>query len=109
MYAHFIPGENESEVLARMERCIDKLCKWMHQNKLKLNDKKNEFIIFGTETSLKKVQTAHIRVGTHIIERVDSVRNIGAIFDEQMRMKKQVGQLCKSGFTSIRLIKYGNI
>ena len=52
-------------------------------------------LFFGTET-LKKVQTAHIRVGTHIINRVDSVRNIGAIFDEQMRMEKQVGQLCKS-------------
>ena len=70
----------------------------MHQNKLKLNNKKTEFIIFGTETSLKKVQTAHIRVGTHIIERVDHVRNIGAIFDEQMRMEKQVGQLCKSAW-----------
>ena len=23
LYAHFIPGENESEVLAHMERCID--------------------------------------------------------------------------------------
>ena len=46
LYAHFIPGENESEVLAHMERCIDKLRKWMHQNKLKLNDKKTEFIIF---------------------------------------------------------------
>ena len=78
LYAHFIPRENESEVLARMERCIDKLRKWMHQNKLKLNDNKTELIIFGTETSLKKVQTAHIRVGTHIINRVDSVRNIGA-------------------------------
>ena len=72
--------------------------KWMHQNKLKLNYRKTEFIIFGTETSFKKVQTAHIRVGTHIIERVDSVRNIGAIFDEQMRMEKQVGQLCMSGW-----------
>ena len=41
LYAHFIPGENESEVLARVGRCIDKLRKWMHQNKLKLNDKKN--------------------------------------------------------------------
>ena len=70
----------------------------MHQNKLKLNDKKTEFIIFGTATSLKKVQTTHFRVGTHIINRVDSVRNIGAIFDEQMRMEKQVGQLCKSAW-----------
>ena len=63
-----------------------------------MNDKKTEFIIFCTETSLKKVQTAHIRVGTHIINRADSVRNIGAIFDEQMRMEKQVGQLCKSAW-----------
>ena len=39
-----------------------------------------------------------IRVGTHIVERVDSVRNIGDIFDEQMRMEKQVGQLCKSAW-----------
>ena len=59
---------------------------------------KTEFITFGTATSLKKVQTAHIRVGTHIINRVDSVKNIGAIFDEQMRMEKQVEQLCKSAW-----------
>ena len=60
--------------------------------------KNPEFIMFGTATSPKKLQTTHIRVGTHIINRVDSVRNIGAIFDEQMRMEKQVGQLCKSAW-----------
>ena len=47
----------------------------------------------GTATSLKKVKTAHIRVGTHIINRVHSIRNIGAILNEQMRMEKKVGQL----------------
>ena len=27
LHTHFLPGENESEILACMERCIDKLCK----------------------------------------------------------------------------------
>ena len=92
----FSPGDNESEVLDVLERCIDELRLWMTANKLKLNDSKTEFIIFGSATQIKKVSTSCIHIGEHSIPSSRCVRNIGAFFDEQMKMENQVKQMCKS-------------
>ena len=71
----FTPGIGEEEVRDRLEDCIDALSVWMNKNWLKLNDKKTEFIIFGTSTGLKTVATTIIRVGQEAIPVCD---NIGA-------------------------------
>ena len=70
----------------------------MNINRLKLNDKKTEFIIFGTSTGLKKVATTTIRVGQEAIPACDKVRNIGAMFDSEMKMDTQVNSMCKSAW-----------
>ena len=57
-----------------MEQCISELRNWMSRNMLKLNDDKTEFIILGTDASLKKVKIESIKVGNHEIKRVESVR-----------------------------------
>jgi hypothetical protein len=64
----------------------------MALNWLKLNDDKTEFIIFGTPFQLRKVITTSIRVGEHTIQAVTSVRNIGAIFDKNMKMDVHVNK-----------------
>ena len=70
----------------------------MNKNRLKLNDKKTEFIIFGTCTGLKKVATTTIRVGQEAIPGCDKVHNIGAMFDSEMKMDTQVNSMCKSAW-----------
>lgn len=55
-------------------------------------------IILGTPHSLKKVKTQYIRIGDHNINRVHRVRNIGAVFNELMKMEEQVGQMCKNAW-----------
>ena len=47
LYALFQPAK-EVETLERLERCIEDLRGWMNRNRLKLNDSKTEFIIFGS-------------------------------------------------------------
>ena len=44
----FTPGVDEANVRDRLDRCITALRVWMSLNKLKLNDKKTEFIVFGS-------------------------------------------------------------
>ena len=56
LYVPFTPGVDEEEVRNKLEDCIDALRVWMNKNRLKLNDKKTEFIIFGTSTGLKRLQ-----------------------------------------------------
>ena len=47
LYASFFPGQTETVVMVKLEQCIGELRKWMNSNKLKLNDSKTEFVIFG--------------------------------------------------------------
>ena len=57
---------------------------------LKLNDSKTEFIIFYTSASLEKVKTKSIKIRNITISPVNSVRNIGTMFDSEMKMEVQV-------------------
>ena len=94
----FTPGVDEEEVRNRLEGCIDALRVWMNTNRLKLNDKKTEFIIFGTSSGLKKAVTTAIRVGQEAIPACTKVRNIGAMFDSELKMDAQVNTMCKSAW-----------
>lgn len=92
LYVAFEPGKNETESRKKLENCIAAVKSWMALNWLKLNDDKTEFIIFGTPFQLRKVITTSIRVGEHTIQAVTSVRNIGAIFDKNMKMDVHVNK-----------------
>ena len=75
LYCPFTPGIDESEV-----------------------DSKTEFIIFGTSASLEKVTTKSIKIGNITISPVNSVRNIGAMFDSEMKKEVQVKRVCSSAW-----------
>ena len=77
------------------------------ENKLKLNDDKSEFIIFGSRHALSKVTTCQIRVGQLLIPKSSSVQNIGATFDCTLRNTDQVNKVCKSAW--FRLYRIGKI
>ena len=76
---------------------------------LKLNDSKTEFIIFGTSASLEKVTTKSIKIGNITISPVNSVRNIGAMFDSEMKMRyKSNESAAVHGISSTILVKFVN-
>ena len=43
---------NQEAALVRVERCIEDICTWMLNDKLKMNDDKTEFMIMGTSQQL---------------------------------------------------------
>ena len=90
LYDTFRPGVSESAVRANREAYIKKLHSWKNLNKLKPNDSKTKFIIMGTASSLRKINTTCIRIGDHDILLSTSVQNIGGYFDSQMKMDGQV-------------------
>ena len=105
LYVSFTPDKDEAIVRDRLESCISELRVWMNQNRLKLNDQKTEFIIFGTSSGLKKVSTKSIRVGEESIPVSNTVRNIGAMFDQEMKMDAQVNSMCKSAWYHLYMIQ----
>ena len=63
-------------------------------NKLKLNKEKTEFLIIGSEHSLRSYPNLILNVDTTEIKPVNSVGNVGVFMDSDGSMTSQVGGLC---------------
>ena len=105
LYHAFEPGKNEEVVLHKLKTCIGKLRSWMRKHKLKLNDDKTEFIVFGTPSALKEVKTSSIQIGDHVTHLSSCVRNIGTYFDSTLNMNDQVQHVCKSAWYHLHQIR----
>ena len=106
IYLAFDP-DSESLSMSKLEDCIADIRKWMSSNYLKLNDDKTELIFLGTSKNLSKLTITSVQIGDSKIESSSHVRNIGAIFDSQLKMDKQVLNTCKSAW--FRLYQIGKI
>ena len=64
LYLAFNPGsqQNEMDAIQRLEACIADIRTWMLTHRLKINDSKTEFLLFGTKQQLEKVNISEIKV-----------------------------------------------
>ena len=101
------PNSVDSQVTAlrSMEHTISKVSAWMTTNKLKLNETKTEFIVFGTQKQLQKMQYDTICIGGESIQGKPCVRNLGAYFDNELKMDTHVNNILKQGYFHIHQIR----
>jgi hypothetical protein len=58
---------------------------WLLLNNLCLNSDKTELLLFGTKQQLAKVNhTIQLHVGTDVVVRTQSARNLGVWLDETL-------------------------
>ena len=83
IYLSFKPSKagDKERGIKRLEICIAEIREWMIVNKLKLNDDKTEFIIFGSRQQLAKIGEVSIKIGRIQVQLVDHVRNLGYHMD----------------------------
>ena len=83
IYLSFKPSKagDKENCIRRLEMCISEIKEWMIVNKLKLNDDKMEFIVFGSRQQLSKRGEVSINIGRVQIQLVDHVRNLGYHMD----------------------------
>ena len=79
IYLSFKPSKagDKENYIKRLEMCISEIKEWMIVNKLKLNEDKMEFIVFGTKQQLSKIGEISINIGSVQVQPVDHVRNLG--------------------------------
>ena len=102
----FHPSQAGSQISARkrMEKCINEIRDFLHNNMLCNNSDKTEFLIIGTPNTLKSLQMDYITIENIKIKPVDDVRNLGVIFDKHMTMEKQVNKMCRNAYFNLRNI-----
>jgi hypothetical protein len=80
----FKAGDNAAEIKTPcdLSSTLVDIKQWMLQNRLKMNDEKTEFIIFGSRHSLSKCSTTSIRVGGSDVPCNPCIKLLGMYMDE---------------------------
>ena len=105
IYATFTYNNSDEmeETKRVIELCLLDLRNWMTINKLKLNADKTELAVLYSKFHANP-DLFSIKVEDQIIHPKESLRNIGAIFDETVSMLPQDNSICKSAFFHLRNI-----
>ena len=71
---------------------------------LKLNDEKTEVILFTSKHGLNSLSNITVTVGEQQQLQSSSVRDLGVIYDQHLRMSQHVHLVCRTGYYHMRNI-----
>ena len=100
-----IPSTNQTSSVTAIENCVAELRSWMISNMLMVNDSKTEFLIVGSKQQLERVNIPFIHMGEDQITPVTSVRNLGVIFDSNLKMDMQITKACQNAYYHLHNIR----
>ena len=100
-----IPSTNQTASVTAIENCVAELRSWMISNMLIVNDSKTEFLIVGSKQQLERVNIPFIHVDEDQITHVTSVRNLGVIFDSNLKMDMQITKACQNAYYHLHNIR----
>ena len=92
------------EARTKMENCIRDIREFLSNNKLCNNGDKTEVIILTPRDNYLNLGLNHITIDNVNINITDNVKNLGVIFDKNMKMDKQVTKMCQAAYFNIRNI-----
>jgi hypothetical protein len=82
---------------SNLQNCLQDIQKWMNSVKLKLNPGKTEFIVFGSEAMLNKINHCFpVDILGHQLSPVKRVCNLGVFFDASLSFRDHISSVCKS-------------
>ena len=91
--------------LKKLELCIADIRSWMLQNQLKINDDKTEFLIITSKQKKNSLPCSlKLRMGSCDVLPSKMARNLGVIFDNELRMDHQIANMCKGMHHHLRTI-----
>ena len=97
----------EDDVTKILHDCTTDIKNWMMENMLQLNTDKTQFIIFGTQVQLSKVNRNIFNASGDIVELQSCVKNLGVLFDKSLTFKGHITQeSSKSCFYQLRNISH---
>jgi Reverse transcriptase (RNA-dependent DNA polymerase) len=82
---------------------LDKLAVWFRANKLSLNVKKTNYMLFGHK-SRPDTTTYNLVLHNHILEQVTSVKFLGIYIDEKLTWNQHVINICKKLSSGVGMI-----
>ena len=103
----FIPTkvDDESQSISSLEQCLINIKAWMDSSRLRMNNGKTEFILFGSRSQLTKCTTEVVDVNGTEILRSECICHLGVLFDQYMSLKSHITKKCTIAVLSFQKIK----
>ena len=100
----------EYKTMGDLTHCTREIKIWMDQNRLKMNNSKTKFILFGSKRQLVKCITTQPDVNGNSIQRSECIQYLGEQTDQHLSFKTHILIKCKSAtFNLFRLCKIHSV
>ena len=84
------PESNLPGMIETMQRALSRLSDWFSENRLKINAKKTQLIMFGSRAVLKNVPSITLHFNGNVIRETKVVKNLDLYMDRNMTFSDHV-------------------
>ena len=81
--------------LQQLATSIGQIGKWMHDNKLKLNPEKTEFMVIASKRNIGKYQVESLTLGNEEIKTSSTARNLGVTIDSTRQLDTHIANILR--------------
>ncbi|CAG4971111.1 unnamed protein product [Colias eurytheme] len=105
LYISFDPSQTLAST-TKLNSDLDRISAWSRENSLVLNKEKTKYMILGTPNMVRRIECENpiVTVENSSIERVNEARNLGVVFDENLRFEKHVNTTIANCFYRLKLL-----
>ena len=76
----------------------------MNVNRLKMNNNKTKFILFGSKPQLNKCITKTLNVDNTEIELADKIKYLGVLLDQKLNLNQHITSKCQTAILNMQQI-----
>ena len=106
IYKPFTCCNQIDTLIIQLKQCFHLIKSWMSKYFLQLNDSKTKVIVCGSRSTLDSIKLGGVNMtGSTTVRFVSSVKNLGFIMDSQLNFEKQIVDIKKKCFNTIRNIR----
>ena len=88
--------------MEEVEKCATDLKVWMNANRLKMNNNKTKFILFGSKPQLDKCNKKILNVNNTEVKLADKIKYVGVLLDQKLNLKQHITSKCQTAMLNIQ-------
>ena len=92
----------EHTTISILQNCLKDVKLWMDENRLKMNDRKTEFIMFGAKKQMAKCTTTGIDVNNTEVSTSKAVKYLSVWMDSNLTFKDHIVKKCRTAMINIQ-------
>ena len=86
----FMSGMNVPDIVHKLQIDLDRYNKWCNGNKLTVNTKKSNFVVYGTKSKVSKVKDVVLKLNGDELNRVPFYKYLGVYLDTNLNFNKHI-------------------